>query len=80
MTIGGSIALIVLGAILAFAVEFQIAGVNISAIGAILMIGGLIGAVFGLFFADRGTARTAETRTHRRPVREETVVEDREII
>ncbi len=80
MTIGGSIALIVLGAILAFAVEFQLAGVNISAVGVILMIGGLIGLAFGLFYADRGTTRVAERRTVRRPVRQETVIEDREVL
>jgi hypothetical protein len=48
MTIGGSIALIVLGAILAFAVEFDVGGINIDAIGYILMIGGLIGTFAGL--------------------------------
>ena len=71
MTIGGSIALIVIGAILAFAVEYDLAGVEISTVGIILMIGGLIGLLFGLFFANRG--RTVERRT----VRSEPVVERR---
>lgn len=79
MTIGGSIALIVLGAILAFAVDLQVAGININAIGVILMIGGLIGLVFGLVYANRATSVT-ERRTYRRPVAERTVVEDREVL
>jgi hypothetical protein len=78
MTIGGSIALIVLGAILAFAVEFDVAGLSISAIGYILMIGGLIGLLFGLFYADRGVSTTRRTVRREAPV-ERTVVEDREV-
>jgi hypothetical protein len=87
MTIGGSIALIVLGAILAFAVEFNLAGLNINVIGFILMLGGLVGLLFGLFYAERGgysrrTVRTeaapvAERRVVERPVAERRVVEDR---
>ena len=48
MTIGGSIALIVLGAILAFAVTMEVAGLDIQVIGFILMIGGVIGLIVGL--------------------------------
>jgi hypothetical protein len=86
MTIGGSIALIVIGAILAFAVEFDIAGLSITAIGYIMMIGGLIGLVLGMIASQRSsvTRRTVDepVRTRRvveeRPTRER-VVEDREI-
>ena len=53
MTIGGGIALIVLGAILAFAVELDVAGLNINTIGIILMIGGAVGLVFGVVMANR---------------------------
>lgn len=48
MTIGGGIALIVIGAILAFAVQLQIAGVNLDVIGFILMAAGAVGIVLGL--------------------------------
>lgn len=48
MTIGGGIALIVLGAILAFAVEVDIEGLDIRVIGIILMIGGVVGVIVGL--------------------------------
>ncbi len=48
MTIGGSIALLVLGAILYFAVEMDVAGIDLDVVGVILMIGGLVGLVIGL--------------------------------
>lgn len=53
MTIGGSIALIVLGAILAFAVTMELAGMDIQVVGVILMIGGAVGLVIGLFLRQR---------------------------
>lgn len=77
MTIGGSIALIILGAILAFAVEFEIAGIDITAIGYILMLGGLIGMIFGLVWWQRANSTTTTTR---RPVEERRVVEERDTI
>ncbi len=43
MTIGGSIALIIIGAILRFAIIWTPSYVNIQAMGVILMIGGLVG-------------------------------------
>lgn len=55
MTIGGSITLIVIGAILTFAVEYDPQYLNLDAMGIILMIGGAIGLVFGLIWAGRTT-------------------------
>ncbi|GGO65381.1 hypothetical protein [Nonomuraea cavernae] len=49
MTIAGSIILIMLGAILTWAVEFDLAGLDINVVGVILMIGGLAGLLFGLY-------------------------------
>lgn len=43
MTIGGSIALIIIGAILRFAITWHAPYVNIQAMGVILMIGGVVG-------------------------------------
>jgi hypothetical protein len=43
VTIGGSIALIIIGAILRFAIIWTPSYVNIQAMGVILMIGGLVG-------------------------------------
>jgi hypothetical protein len=48
VTIGGSIALIIIGAILAYAVNYDISGIDIRLVGVILMIGGLIGLVIGI--------------------------------
>ncbi|MFI9560004.1 DUF6458 family protein [Nonomuraea endophytica] len=49
MTIAGGIILIMLGAILTWAVEFDLAGLDINVIGVVLMIGGLAGLLFGLY-------------------------------
>ena len=49
MTIAGSIILIMLGAILTWAVEVDIAGLDIRIVGVILMIGGVAGLLFGLW-------------------------------
>jgi hypothetical protein len=65
MTIGGSIALIVLGAILYFAVELEVAGLDINVIGVILMIAGLIGLVLGLVAMNRTAATTTVERERR---------------
>lgn len=66
MTIGGSIALIILGAILAWAVTFEIAGLNINVIGFILMVGGVIGLIFGLIMYFRASAVTGDRVVERR--------------
>jgi cytochrome c oxidase subunit IV len=49
MTIGGSIFLIAVGAILKFATNFHVQGVSIDTVGVILMIAGAAGLVLGLF-------------------------------
>ncbi|MFI6323731.1 DUF6458 family protein [Nonomuraea sp. NPDC050556] len=49
MTIAGSIILIMLGAILTWAVEFDLAGLDINIVGVILMLGGLAGLLFGIY-------------------------------
>lgn len=58
MTIGGSIGLIILGAILAFAVTYDLAGIDINVIGFILMIGGVIGLILGLILRQRRVSGT----------------------
>lgn len=74
MTIGASLALIIIGAILTYAVEFSISGIDIQVVGIILMIGGLIGLIFGI-----ARLATARRRTVVRPARyeEEVTYEDR---
>jgi hypothetical protein len=49
MTIGASIFLIAVGAILMYAVDVTVSGIEIQTIGLILMIAGALGLVIGLF-------------------------------
>ncbi|MPZ87708.1 MAG: hypothetical protein GEU81_06450 [Nitriliruptorales bacterium] len=60
-TVGGSIAVIAIGAILTFAVTVEIAGLNLDAVGIILMLAGAVGVVIGAirflnYRASRGPA------------------------
>jgi hypothetical protein len=57
VTIGGSLFLIAVGAILAFAVTASVAGIDLQTVGWILMIVGVIGLILGLFLMNR--ARSA---------------------
>jgi hypothetical protein len=50
MTIGGSLFLIALGAILNFALTAELAGIELQTVGVILMIIGGLGLVLGLGF------------------------------
>ena len=69
MGIGASVFLLAIGAILAFAVDYSVNGVDINVIGVILMIAGAIGLLFtSLIFGRRDTAGV---------VTEERVVRDR---
>jgi hypothetical protein len=61
MTIGGSIGLIVLGAILAFAVEVELSGLDLGTVGLIMMIGGVVGLVVGLSMRQRAARSTRAT-------------------
>lgn len=63
MGIGASVFLIALGAILAFAVDFELVGLDIKVIGIILMIAGAIGlALTMLMFGRRDRGIVAEDR------------------
>jgi hypothetical protein len=79
MGIGTSIFLIAVGAILKFAVADSIDGIELSTIGVILMIVGVLGLLISLFYANlftRGRAVDGGV-----PVdRERTVVRDREVL
>jgi hypothetical protein len=65
MGIGVSIFLIAVGAILAFAVNFDVSGVDINVVGYILMIVGLIGLIMTAFIwgpRNRGRSDVVEER------------------
>ena len=54
MTVGASLFVIAVGAILAFAVTEQFAGIDIQVVGYILLVVGVLGLVLGLLFMRRG--------------------------
>ena len=60
MTIGTSIVLIAIGAILKYAVTAHVSGIDVQTVGTILMIVGIIGLVISLLytFAWSGRSRT----------------------
>ena len=79
MTLGGSIFLIALDAILAFAVDFEISGLQINVIGYILMLAGVVGLILSLFM--RSNRRRVVEESPRRVVEEpprRRVVEERD--
>jgi hypothetical protein len=55
MTIGTSLFLIAVGAILKFAVTLNVAGVDLHTVGVILMVVGGVGLLIGLWLAVRGS-------------------------
>ena len=54
MTIGTSLFLIAIGAILKYAVTAHVEGVDIQTVGVILMVVGVLGLVLGLYLLMRG--------------------------
>lgn len=66
MGIGTSIFLIAAGAILKFAVNADVSGVELDTVGVILMVVGVIGLLISLFwltaYTDRRRGRVAEDR------------------
>jgi Domain of unknown function (DUF6458) len=60
MGIGTSIFLVAIGAILYFAVDADISGLEIGTVGLILMICGAIGLVISLFYTSLWTRRRDE--------------------
>jgi len=72
MTIGASVALIVIGAILRFGVTWKPAHVDLQVIGVILMVAGALGLVLSLVFMvlrrnDRRSAQVYEERRYNEP-------------
>ena len=70
--IGTSLFLIAVGTILYFAVDADVSGLQISTVGIILMVIGIIGLLISLFFLSDWRRR------YRTPVEERPVVRDRE--
>jgi hypothetical protein len=68
MATGTSLLLIAVGAIIAMAVNYEVSGIDIQAIGVILVVVGIIGLVFSLLFlasfAPFGGDRSGHTHDH----------------
>ncbi len=72
MTIGGSIALIVIGAILKWGITWKPTNVNLQAIGVILMVAGAAGLIISIAFTvsrrrGRASAEVYEERRYTEP-------------
>ncbi|HEX4466988.1 MAG TPA: hypothetical protein VH025_07360 [Solirubrobacteraceae bacterium] len=71
MTLGSSIFVVAVGAILRYAVTAHTSGVSIHTIGLILMIAGVVGAVLSLFYmllwTGRRPANGAVVQEYREP-------------
>ena len=65
MGIGGSIFLLALGAILAFAVNAEFSGIDIAVVGYVLMLAGLVGLIITVWFWNSRRRTVVEER---RPV------------
>jgi beta-lactamase regulating signal transducer with metallopeptidase domain len=57
MTIGASLFLIAAGAILRYAVTDSVSGIDLTTVGLILLIVGVVGLVLGLFMTFAATRR-----------------------
>jgi hypothetical protein len=68
MTIGASIFLIAVGAILKYAVNATVSGIEIQTVGLILMIAGVVGLVIGLFLLTQTDRRRPVVYDDRDPV------------
>jgi hypothetical protein len=73
MGIGVSVFLLAVGAILTFALDATVSGINLDTVGIILMIVGVIGLLFSMMFWSSwgGFANRTESRT---------IVRDREVL
>jgi membrane-bound ClpP family serine protease len=73
MSIGGGIALIVIGAILAFALNFQLEWIDLDLVGYILMGAGVVILILGLVLLMRRRQSVSTTRSAVDPVSGEQV-------
>ena len=70
MTIGSSIFLIAVGAIIRYALTFSVSGVSRPTIGLILIIAGIVGLVLSLIYTASARRRAVDGRLVDRPYEE----------
>ncbi|MFF2053575.1 DUF6458 family protein [Leifsonia sp. NPDC058194] len=63
MSLGTGIVLVVIGAILAFALNVQVDWIDLHLVGYILMIAGAVGIILGIVLMSRRRRSVATTRT-----------------
>ncbi|PPF36734.1 MULTISPECIES: DUF6458 family protein [unclassified Rathayibacter] len=63
MSIGAGIFLLVVGAVLAFAVDVQVSGIDLRLVGYILMAAGAVGLILGLVLLTRRRQAVSTTRS-----------------
>ena len=79
MSIGASIFLLVIGAILTFAVNVSTEGFNINTVGIILMVAGVVGLLLSVFwsnFSPYRRRRVVDTYPEERVVEERRIERD----
>lgn len=79
MGIGVSVFLIAVGAILTFALNVAVSGINLSTVGVILMVVGAIGLLWSLFIVASARRTTGGYVDEGPVVERRTVVDDRRI-
>jgi membrane protein implicated in regulation of membrane protease activity len=67
MTIGSSIFLIAIGAILRYAVTASVSGLSLATVGLILMLAGILGLALSLFYALAWRPRRGDRVVEREP-------------
>jgi len=79
MGIGGSIFLIAIGAIIAFAVDVKVGWLDLQVVGWVFMVAGAIALVLLLIYSNRRrtTVTTADPRAVRQDTYESTLPDDR---
>ncbi len=63
MSLGAGIFLLAVGAILAFAVNVEVPGIDLTVVGYILMIAGAVGIILGIVLMTRRRRSVSESRT-----------------
>lgn len=75
LNIGGPIALAIIGAVLVFALNVDVSGIELSTIGIILLVAAIIWFVAGILAAAASKDRTAVVETEAAPVQRTRTVE-----
>ena len=75
MTIGGSLVLIAIGAILKFAVTATVAGIDIGTVGVVLMVVGVIAFIISIIWLANQRRRTSPAVVEQRRTAGPTVTE-----